>query len=171
MNPQASRRQHGFSLIVSLILLVLITLVALGSMRTVSMQTRMSATTHDRNLAFQAAETALREAEAAVIAAGTTAFPSSGCTGLFCATPDAAAVPRWSDAAFTNWTAATTAVSEHASTPEAYIEYIGRGPTSPGCASFKPTPVNCFAEHYRVTTRSAADDRANVMLQSEVVSP
>jgi type IV pilus assembly protein PilX len=171
MNPRASRRQRGFSLIVSLILLVLITLVALGSMRTVSMQTRMSATTHDRNLAFQAAETALREAEAAVIAGGMAAFPSSGCSGLFCATPDASAVPRWADAAFTNWTPATTAVTDNASTPEAYTEYIGRAPASPLCARFTRPPPNCFTEHYRVTTRSAGTDRANVMLQSEVVVP
>ena len=85
--------------------------------------------------------------------------------------PDPAAVPRWADAAFTSWTAATTAVTTNASTPEAYTEYIGRAPATFGCSRFTRPPPNCFAEHYRVTARSTGTDRANVMLQSEAVSP
>ena len=49
--------QAGFTLIVALIFLVLITLVATFSIRSVSLQTRMSAANHDRNLVYQASET------------------------------------------------------------------------------------------------------------------
>ena len=71
---------------VSLILLVVATLVALGSMRGVVLQTRMSGSTHDRSLAFQAAEAALRDAETRAATATAASFPASGstCSGGFC---------------------------------------------------------------------------------------
>ena len=60
----AAAAQRGVSMMVSLVLLVVVTLIALGSMRGVVMQARMSGASHDRSLSFQAAEAALREAEA-----------------------------------------------------------------------------------------------------------
>ncbi|MBL8765489.1 MAG: hypothetical protein JNM07_14640, partial [Phycisphaerae bacterium] len=60
----AAAPQRGISIMVSLVLLVVVTLIALGSMRGVVMQARMSGASHDRSLSFQAAEAALREAVA-----------------------------------------------------------------------------------------------------------
>lgn len=68
MNRLASVRhsQSGASLVVVLILLVVMTVLGLAVMRTTLLEERMSANMYDRSLAFQQAESALREAEAAV---------------------------------------------------------------------------------------------------------
>ena len=87
----ARPRQRGFSLVVSLVLLVLVTVVALAGMRAVALESRMSASTYDRNLAFQAAETVLREAEARASAAVAANFPGAGCVAGYCAEPAAGA--------------------------------------------------------------------------------
>jgi type IV pilus assembly protein PilX len=55
--------QTGAALVVSLVFLVVITIVAVASMRTTTMQERMAGNTRDRNIALQAAESAAREAE------------------------------------------------------------------------------------------------------------
>lgn len=58
-----SQHQHGIVLITGLLLLVLITLVVLAASRSGRLQAVMSSNTRDRDLAFQAAETALLDAE------------------------------------------------------------------------------------------------------------
>ena len=57
------RRQHGAALLMCLILLVLVTLMGLTTMRTAIVQEKMSGSSSDRTLAFEAAEMALRDAE------------------------------------------------------------------------------------------------------------
>lgn len=61
--PQARRGQRGIVLITGLLLLVLITLVVLAASRSGRLQAVMSSNTRDRDLAFQAAEAALVDAE------------------------------------------------------------------------------------------------------------
>lgn len=67
MNPlqltKLNTNQTGATLIVSLIVLVLMTIIGLAAMRGSIMQERMASNTRDSELASQAAETALREAE------------------------------------------------------------------------------------------------------------
>ncbi len=58
------KTQHGATLVVSLIMLVLITMLALSTMRTATMEERMSRFSREQSMAFQAAEVALRDAEA-----------------------------------------------------------------------------------------------------------
>ena len=165
------RGQHGVSLIVSLVLLVVVTLLALGSMRGVVMQARMSGTTHDRNLSFQAAEAALREGERRAVVTLSTALPAGGCVAGLCATPPLADAPRWLDAAFAGWTAAVVQAPADAPPPETIVEDMGTGPQWLGCDQ-KSTPLpNCLTPRYRVTSRSTADGRASVTVQSQVAAP
>ena len=56
--------QSGVVLIISLILLLAITLIGVTGSNVTSLEERMSANSKDTNLAFQAAEAALRDAEA-----------------------------------------------------------------------------------------------------------
>ncbi|MEX2496949.1 MAG: PilX N-terminal domain-containing pilus assembly protein [Woeseia sp.] len=56
-------RQDGAALILALIFLLLMTLLSTSSMRTSTMQERMSGNMRDWNLGFQGAEAGLREAE------------------------------------------------------------------------------------------------------------
>jgi len=62
-SPQQTR---GAALIVSLILLLVMTLLALSASNSTVMESKISANLTDRNTAFQAAEHALRQAEAQV---------------------------------------------------------------------------------------------------------
>ncbi|GAB5486409.1 MAG: hypothetical protein Pars93KO_28430 [Parasphingorhabdus sp.] len=56
-------RQHGAALIVGLIILLLMTLIGVFAMRGGVMQEKMANNLRDRELAHQAAEVALRDAE------------------------------------------------------------------------------------------------------------
>ena len=55
--------QHGAALIFSMILLLVLTLLGLSSMRTATLEEKMAYNMRDMNLAFEAAESGLREAE------------------------------------------------------------------------------------------------------------
>jgi type IV pilus assembly protein PilX len=55
--------QTGAALITGLIFLVILTLLGITAMQTSTLEERMSGNARDRNLAFQAAEAALRDAE------------------------------------------------------------------------------------------------------------
>lgn len=57
------RRQQGAVLIVSLIFLLVITMLAVGSMQNTMLEEKMAGNASDRNLAFQSTESAVREAE------------------------------------------------------------------------------------------------------------
>ena len=175
INRSTRRRgQRGISLVVSLILLVVATLVALGSMRSVVMQTRMSGSTHDRSLAFQAAEAALREAETRATTAVAASFPASGatCSNGFCPQPALGATPRWEDSTFTGWrTATTAAVPADAPVPEAIVEDKGDAPNWMGCEFEIPRQPNCVTRRYQISARSTADGRASVLVQSQFAAP
>lgn len=56
-------RQSGVALLTGLIFLIILTLLGITAMQTSIMEERMSGNTRDRNIAFQAAEAALRDAE------------------------------------------------------------------------------------------------------------
>lgn len=59
------RRQQGAALVIGLIILVVLTLIGVQAMRTNIVQERMAGNMRERNVAFQAAEAALRVGEAA----------------------------------------------------------------------------------------------------------
>jgi len=158
--------QRGASLVVVMILLLVMTLLGLAVLRGTLMQERMTANLLDRSLSFQAAEAALREGEN--LAAQRPVVPSSGCTGGVCATPDATQTERWLVSNFNGWVRASVTVGGMTATPEYFVEYMGEAPTWPGCDrvdEVNRSPL-CLAPRYRVTARSKAADRAEVILQS-----
>ena len=57
------RQQQGVALFVSLMLLIVMTLIGVTGMQTTVLEERMAGHYKDRNLAFQAAEATLRDAE------------------------------------------------------------------------------------------------------------
>ncbi|WP_172962254.1 pilus assembly PilX family protein [Hydrocarboniclastica marina] len=60
---KATRGQRGSALIVSLVMLLLMTLVGVASMQGTILQERMAGNLRDREMAFEATETALRVGE------------------------------------------------------------------------------------------------------------
>ena len=136
MNPGHSihwRRQQGVSMVVVLILLLVITLLGLAVLRGTLMGERMSANMYDRSLAFQSAESALREAE--VVARGAAA---AGMTvGLDCtaAGQDCPAIPTNAYAANPGgcaaysencWIDAPQNQVLATQPPQFYIQYMGQ---------------------------------------------
>ncbi|MEN9425556.1 MAG: hypothetical protein RL122_2939, partial [Pseudomonadota bacterium] len=59
-------RQRGATLIFSLVMLLVMTTLALSSVRGIGLQERMASNLYDRDLAFHAAESALRAGENAI---------------------------------------------------------------------------------------------------------
>ena len=57
------KKQEGAVFIVSLVILLVVTMLAISSMQSTALEERMAGNTNDRNLAFQSTESALREAE------------------------------------------------------------------------------------------------------------
>lgn len=158
-------RQQGAALIIALVLLVIMTLLGLSSMRTVSLEEKMSGHTYDRSISFQATEAALREAEAWVAANKPTPAAGAACTASgVCGRQTSGDVDMWLDESITNWAEASEVESGSVSvTPQYLIEYLGN--TFP-CQPNDPS-ANNDCRRYRITARSnAGDDRANVMLQS-----
>ena len=72
--PTTNAPQEGFVLIVGLVILGLLTMLALSSMRDTTTQEKMAGASRDSGLAFQAAESALRDAENCITGA------TAGCT-------------------------------------------------------------------------------------------
>lgn len=62
-NFKSQYRQRGVVLVVSLIMLLVVTLIAVSSMQGTVLEEKMAGNTRDRNLAFQTTESSLREAE------------------------------------------------------------------------------------------------------------
>ena len=169
IHPRMSARQSGASLIVVLILLLVMTLLGLAVLGNTLLEERMSANMFDRSLGFQAAETALREGEA--LAATAPTAPGAGCSAGVCATPVATDPDRWLSATFTGWRNATTSLATTPAPPPAsfIVEFMGDAPTWPGCDRQIPVPGLCMAPRFRVSARSTAPDRAEVILQSNLI--
>jgi len=169
------KQQSGIALVVVLILLVAMSLLAIVSLRGTLMEERMSANMMDRSLSFQAAEAALREGEA--LAATKPVLPASGCNNGVCAMPDATAAPRWRDAAV--WAGARVAVVDLGGTtarPRYFIELLDDDVPARGTCTtsedLSPDAACSGKEHrYRITARSEAEGRAQVMLQSHYAVP
>jgi type IV pilus assembly protein PilX len=181
-------QQRGIALIVALVLLVAVTLLALGGLRTGRVEERLSMATQDRALAFQAAEAALRHAENLIpgLRATPGAIPAdlpaaqydddtchaSTCnTSGVCARPDGACTPRWENPSFNGWVNGPTVTAGSQSvTPQYYIEVTGRDTPCESRVTQQDLQGTCTT--FRITARAQpAEDRAHVMLQSTFVWP
>ena len=166
-----SLRARGAALAVSLILLVVITVVGLASIRGTSIQEHMSANMYDRELAFQAAETAARTVEQLVTPPSPLPSFDASCTNGFCNEPHGpSAWNRIQDPNFTGWQTDTSplgALVSDTSDPEYFVEDMGEQPVIPGCEQVVPVQPKCYARHFHIYSRFAATGRANVVLQTK----
>jgi len=72
MSAQLTKRNHlekqsGVALIVGLIILLLLTIIMVSAVKVTVLEEKMSGNSQNQNVAFQAAESALREAEATIL--------------------------------------------------------------------------------------------------------
>jgi type IV pilus assembly protein PilX len=175
-------RQRGVALIVALVLLLIVTLLAVGSMRGTALQERVSANMYDRSVAFQRSEAAMRAAEAAI----TADWRIANLGGLDCSAAGAnncsLVPPNTFTSDNTNWVTTGSVHSVNSTiapgTPQYRIEFMGTGPSESNYgvdanadygnygSAYPPDSV----AYYRVTARSSnpgdATDRSVVVLQS-----
>lgn len=164
-------RQTGVALIVALIMVVIMSLLGLAGVRMIFQEEKMVAYTYDRNLTFQAAEAALRQAESSIDQVKPEPAVGEACSnftsGIFvvraCPPPvPGAATPRWMDTEFNGWAdAAAVGEGTLAITPQYFVEYLGNGFP----CSLDPTEAP-VCRRYRITARAGGDGRAQAMVQS-----
>ena len=169
--PAMRRSQQGVALVIALVLLVTITLLGLSSMRNTGLQERMSANLFDRALAFQASESALRDAEAAIVPASfpTCTAPSclNVCNNGLCSMPLASDVERWNSPAFTGWQNTTTALGNLvANQPQYFVEDMGVVRQYACKGMVDSVDAQCDARRYRITARITSASGAVTLLQS-----
>lgn len=161
------QRQRGSVLIVSLVMLLLMTMVAIASMQGTVLEDRMTGNMHNRDIAFQAAEAALRAGEAYLLA--TSPPPSfTNANGLYIV----------NDANRPNWTGSTLSDGKGAFTysgdlgtivskkPEYYIEKIAS--VQPAGTTIEAGTAVPVAAYYRVTALGYGGTSDTVVVLSSI---
>ena len=166
-------KQRGSILIVSLMILVVLTMIGVSSMSTTSLQERMAGNFRDRQIAFQAAETALAYAEefarnninSASIFNDTNGFYAtySGPTNL-----NAFDASWWTG---TNSIVLATTINQVRTQPRYLIEYRGDvgvvEKTSINVGGYGESTGGGLIANFRITARATGlSDNTVIILQS-----
>lgn len=176
-NPvPAPNHQRGMVLVLALVFLLLLTIMGITALNTTSLEEKMTGNVKDRNLAFQAAESALILAESWIYTQiGKPIFPSNT-TGLY--VPSTATTPNWDTAGI--WTGGnvvaypntpgqtgTGALGKINTQPRYIIEDMGEKQESGGSIVTNTSYKSWGTTVLRVTARgTGGTDAAQVMLQS-----
>lgn len=172
--PHFAGRQQGAALLVVFILLLIITILGLASMRGAIMQERMAGNTVSRGMAFQVAESGLRQAEI-MIRDGAVAFPASGCAAGLCARLDPANAPPWEAAGFWDNAGASiegTPIDANGLSlaPRFVIEDFGTTVNGGGASNCVDLSKGCIETTeqslFRVTSRAITPLGGEVIVQS-----
>lgn len=162
-------RERGATLIVALVLLLIMTLIGVAGMQDTTLQEKMVGNMRDRNLAFQAAEAALRGGEKYLQAATLPSFNNSAglinknYPGLRSGDPDFWDSYPWASNALSY--SSTSTYTDLSAAPRYVIEEVPTVFSAPG----ESVKFNALKElkSYRVTTRAQGGTTdAVVILQS-----
>jgi len=179
-----ARHQSGAVLIISLIMLLLLTLIGTTGMQTSSLEEKMAGNMRDRNLAFQAAESALNAGEAAAKASAATVscptVPRVGYYSPFDANCDGIkeSAPVWDNAAI--WQSDITSVPYDSDgntatfdfmslndNPRYIIEDLGKTCNT----NTLPCPLANQKQTYRVTSRAVGGSPDSVVMLQSIFVP
>lgn len=172
------RAQRGVALVVSIILLIVITLMGLTAVRGTIMQQKMTSNFYDRQLAFQASEAAIRQAESVVQASPTVPGAFLDCSSTAAVLIKCLADPLKDPNALAFIVPVLSSLFSQSSAPaqpQYIIEYLGYFPVPPpkakqlsGVTSYGASATTS-AYFYRLTAWSlpgTVQDRASVTLQT-----
>jgi type IV pilus assembly protein PilX len=190
--PSTRGCQSGMSLFPALMFLLVLAVLGVSALNSTVMQEKMVSNTKDANLAFQAAEAALRDGEADVArnnASWTPTSFTSACTNGLCVPPSTWPSPSsldisraidWSNTGLTRTYGSQTAaplLPDVAAQPQYVIERIPPPPGLPatpgtsvgtGCGVSCQPPPSSFA--YRLTVlATGARPETRVVLQSTYI--
>ena len=175
---QASPKQSGVVLITGLIFMVILTMIVLAVLRSGSLEERMAANARNRQLAMQAAEAVLRDAEETLF---TDPMPapfdpytpgsfSEACTGGYCR-PAAGGTPRWKEIDWSDAVSRSFASDASNLTPALVASqprYIIENIIPPR----RPAPGQpCTQGIYRVTARGVGPDGSEVFVEATYRAP
>ncbi len=109
--PHSQNRQRGVALVAAMVFLLLLTIIGVTAMTTTSLEEKMAGNTQDKNVAFQAAESALRVAEVFLLGTDPSALPDFALNkdGYYEPTNPGSA-PRWESVDWKNCAAGVDAV-------------------------------------------------------------
>ena len=166
------RSQSGVALFISLILLLVLTIIGVSSVQTTSLEVRMTRNHHDSTLAFQAAESALRDAEAEIM--NVVSIVDFNDTGPLFTVADLGVADRWEQANV--WTTnasevAATAVAGVVAQPRYIIEHAASVVLLDASSNQQDNSYGdgdpSRIEVFRITARGVGGtDNAEVLLQS-----
>ncbi|NOX51850.1 MAG: pilus assembly protein [Gammaproteobacteria bacterium] len=167
------KQQKGVALFISLVLLLILTIIGVSSVQTTSLEVRMTRNEHDSMLAFQSAESALRDAEAQLeLITSTAGFTDAGNNGLY-DSAEMGDAENWLDAnvwSGTNSVVAATAVSGVFAAPRYVIEWVASVDRADLTGEFQQTYGSSGAdvvEIFRITAQGVGGTaNARVLLQS-----
>lgn len=146
---QPLHSQRGSALIVAMVMLLVLTLLGVTAVRNTTLQERMAGNLRDSNLAFQAAERALREGEKFL--RSPTLPPFTGANGLLTMQDEAGEGAFWSAYDWVGNGRTANGVLEVARAPLYVIEELPPVPVAGGSERFGPLPDIGF---YRVTAQA-----------------
>jgi type IV pilus assembly protein PilX len=172
-------REHGASLVIALMFLIVLTILGLVAVRSSTLQERMAGNDRDRATAFEAAEAALRDAEADILANITPGSPfDAACTDGLCV-PATIATPNWQQVAWDDDDSRVYGDGSGAvdypvgvtQPPRYIIELLPDLPSGPGNGmSSNQRSSTSGGTAYRITARGwGRRDTTQVMLQSVYV--
>ena len=165
------RRQRGAVLIVSLFILLLMTLIGVTSMSTTSLEEKMAGNMRDKNIALQAAESALDDADLWLMTQNTQPFATTSCGTPPCdvwdhnVLPDPVDQPQswWQNTAREYGTRGSNEISDVNKDPFYVIEKQAEEWDSPEIGTHSSRIF------YRVTARgTGGTDDAQAVLQTTV---
>lgn len=156
------QRQHGATLVISLIFLVLLTLVGVTAMQSTILQERMAGNSRERNIAFQAGEIGLRDAEVYMVGKDPLDF-TLACTSGLCAQGSA---PDWKTYAWdgSKDVVAATTVPSVGGQPRYFAEYAGQ-------AKCRPNTCAGSTAAYRLRTRGLGINTTTQVFLESVFLP
>lgn len=170
---KSGNRQQGMALIIGLVMTLAMTLIGVTAMRTNSMQEKMVGNAHDRNLAFQAAESALRQAESSLIEGLATLTPfgdgaSNG--GLYSEDHDEPADPVnvvWSSANSQSYSGTLKDVASPPRFMVKVVKYKKIGGGALNIQGYGQTMPGSESAMFRITARgTGGTDKSKVVLRS-----
>lgn len=158
-------RQRGITLIVSMIMLLVLTIMGLSSIRDTSLEEKMAGNLRNSNVAFQAAESALRGAEDFLTCVDLADF--DGTDGLYQPLPTmwAAHAASWGQSSLVRTFGGTLAGI--AAPPVYIIERISSAGSGATSVAAGQVVEDCSPGFYRITARAVGNtDTSVAMLQT-----
>lgn len=167
------KHQAGIALFISLVLLLVLTIIGVSAVQTTSLEERMARNSRDRLMAFQAAESALRDAEVFIETLTTTvSFTDAGTNGRWTIAPFST-IERWNQAGI--WAGggsivAANAIQGVAEAPRFLIEHAATIVREENAYQLDDPYTGSAADRieiFRVTARGVGGTQnARVLLQS-----